>query len=70
MPEADIIALSESGRGPCGGRMMRPCQVLAEDLKALADMAHAKFLRVRLAVDLIAAGVIVLAIGVVAAAAA
>jgi Family of unknown function (DUF5706) len=61
----DISDLDRNGRtGTCPAT--RACDLTAEDLGVFSRMAHAKYRRVRLAVDLIGAGVFLLGAGVVA----
>ena len=63
----DISDLDRNGRtGTCPAPTTRAGDLAAEDLGVLARMTHAKYRRVRLAVDLVSAGVFLLGTRVVA----
>jgi len=67
VPAAHLAGLGASGQAPPGQRPGNPRDLMAEDLVVLAGLAMGKYRRVKLAVDLTSAGVILLAAGVVAA---
>jgi hypothetical protein len=65
MPAADLAGLAAGGQVTSSGNLLGPCDLAAEDLLVLARMAHVKYRRLGLAVDLTGAGIILLAAGLI-----